>query len=374
MKKTKTLLLFMAIFLINGCSNHQDHVDIQLDLYSSYGTMTQQKKNAILSETQIAQANYKSIVVILGITGSLERCGFLRLPCLTNDFITQEIKATIDPQTHSISFKIPEYIKWLYKLESIAYSLPDPDQKSSDSLPGHQLEIRRTDALDIYVRQQQAVSVGTAYEGLQGTLTISSKDFAEFQYIPDVIASDNQKPPYHFARHHRYAGYMDNANIRTIPNAQTFDYTEKIVKSIPNIETVYEAKKYTAELDHQFFENYVIRAKLKENETCKAYGDFEYNLFYINQKLVNLKTVITDMQDCKTHYRSFSRFENDQIEHYDHDINDNKTNQFNYAEWNYLCPKKIESRLGNCELKKPSTKDIENLEKNARQVKQWFST
>ena len=88
----------------------------------------------------------------------------------------------------------------------------------------------------------------------------------------------------------------------------------------------------------------------------------------------SLKTVITDMQDCKTHYRSFSRFENDQIEHYDHDINDNKTNQFNYAEWNYLCPKKIESRLGNCELKKPSTKDIDDLEKNARQVKQWFST
>lgn len=45
----------MAILLINGCSNNQDHVDIQLDLYSSYGTMTQQKKNAILSETQIAQ-------------------------------------------------------------------------------------------------------------------------------------------------------------------------------------------------------------------------------------------------------------------------------------------------------------------------------
>lgn len=76
MKKTKTLLLFMAILLINGCSNNQDHVDIQLDLYSSYGTMTQQKKNAILSETQIAQANYKSTVVIPGITGSLERCGF----------------------------------------------------------------------------------------------------------------------------------------------------------------------------------------------------------------------------------------------------------------------------------------------------------
>lgn len=99
-----------------------------------------------------------------------------------------------------------------YKLESITYSLPNPDQKSSDSLPGHQLEIRRTDALDIYIRQQQAVSVGTAYEGLQGTHN-KLKSFAEFQYVPDVIASDNQKPPYHFARHHRYAGYMDNAKI-----------------------------------------------------------------------------------------------------------------------------------------------------------------
>ncbi len=374
MNKINSFLLLTTILFINGCSSNQDHVDIQLDLYSSYGTMTKQKQNAILSEPQIAQANYKSTVVIPGITGSLERCGFLRLPCLMNDVITHEIKGSVNPQTHSISFKIPEHIKWLYKLESVGYSLPDLDQKPSNSLPDPQLVIQRTDTLDIYIRQQQAVSIGTAYQGLQGTLSISSKDFSEFQYVPDVIASDNQKPPYHFARHHIYAGYMDNANIRSIPNVQTFDYTEKIVKSIPNVETVYEATKYTAELDHHFFENYVIRAKLKENETCQTYGNFEYNLFYINQKLVNFKTQIADMQDCKTHYRGFSRFEDNQIEHYDHDINDHKTNQFNYAEWNYLCPKRIESRLGQCELKKPTTKEIENLENNAKQIKQWFNT
>lgn len=374
MKKRKSFLLFTTILFINGCSSNRDHVDIQLDLYSSYGTMTEQKQNAILSKTQIAQANYKSTVVIPGITGSLERCGFLRLPCLTNNFITQDIKGTVNPQTHSISFQIPERIKWLYKLESIGYSLPNPELKPSNSVYEHQLEIHRTKTSDIYIRQQQAVSVGTAYEGLQGTLSISAKDFDEFQYVPDVIASDSQKPPYYFARHHNYAGYMENANINAIPNAQTFNYTENFSRHIPNVETVYEATKYTAELDHQFFENYVIRAKLKENETCQTYGNFEYNLFYINQKLVNFKTQITDMHDCKTHYRSFSRFENDQIEHYSHDINDNKTNQFNYAEWHYLCPKVRESRLGQCKLNKPSTKEIENLENNAKQIKQWFNT
>ena len=368
--------IFAILFtfpLLNGCSQNSDQVDIQLELYSSYGTMTQQKKNAILNETQIAQARYTSTFAIPGITGYFVRCGFLQLPCLENDYIIQDIQGTIEPKTRSISFKIPERIKWLYQLESIGYSLPDPNQKPRDALYDHQLEVRRTNPLDIYSRVQQPVSLGTAYEGLQGTLSINSKDFNEYQYVPDVISSDSQKPPYHFARHHIYAGYFESTNIRMIKNAQTFDYTQKLSKLIPNLETVYEATKYTAELDHQFFENYVIRAKLKESETCHTYPSFDYNLFYINQKLVSFKTEITDTAECKTHYRRFSRFENNEIDNYHHDIDDFNKNQFNYAEWNYFCPQQRESKLDQCKLSKPSQNDIEALENIAKDMKQWFN-
>lgn len=373
-KKLKTSLpIFLLLFLCSACKQDMHHLDIQLDLYTPYGTMTPEKQQQIFHQPHQIQASYKAILAIPWITATIERCGFLQLPCLQKKFISKNIQGLADPQKQHIYFRVPEYVKWLYKLNTVNYTLPNPPATDTlNQLNNVQLTIQTAFTAGGGAQREYAISIGTAYEGLLGTLHLSKSGYETTQDVSaDLILTENS-PPYQFARHHQYYGYMQNNNIQRIENTQVRDYTAAISEKITGVENVYEATKYTTSLGKQVFENYVIRAKLKDNTACNIYPSFEYNLFYIDQRLVNFSSQVTNTSICQTLYRGFSLFENGEIDTYTHDVYDQHSNQFHYAQWNYLCPKRRQSLLGQCRLKKPTTEEIQLLEKQAQDIQHWF--
>lgn len=373
-KKLKiSLATLFLLFIFIQLFQYKQYLDIKLDLYSSYGTMTTEKVQKIFLQPQQAQASYKAIIAIPGLTATIDKCSFLQLPCLHRNFITVPIQGAANPTTHSIVFHIPEYHRWLYKLSNFNYSLPKSDPKNNaPSVMEGQLVIQTPFTYGGGNILQQAISIGTAYEGLLGTLSFSKQGYETQQHINADLINNGQPAPYQFARHHHYFGYMQNSGIRQIDNVQSSDHNAELKHRIPNVDEVYEARKYTAQLDQLHYENYVIRAKLKNVSTCKEYPSFEYNIFYINGKLVHYESTQTDQTNCKTHYINLSRFENGSIDTFGHSIYNNKSNQMHYAEWHYLCPIKRYSALGQCVLAKPNDQEIQSIEADIHRIVKWF--
>ncbi len=292
---------------------------------------------------------------------------------MKENFISQPIQGTADLAKRSIDFHVPEYHRWLYKLSSFSYTLPETNPKNRQplTLEGQFLIQTPFTAGGGHVLQQ-AINIGTSYEGLQGTLQLSKPGYETSANASSDLILDNHSPPYQFAKHHPYWGYMQNSNIRYLNNVQSSDHSAALKNSIPNADEVYEAHKYTVQLEQLYFENYVIRAKLKDSSTCAEYPSFEYNMFYINGNLVNYTSTQTDQTACKTHYKSLSRFENGDIDSFGHSVYDNKSNRMHYAEWNYLCPKQRQSLLGQCVLAKSDLKEIQQIEADSRRIVKWF--
>ncbi|WP_228272140.1 hypothetical protein [Acinetobacter bereziniae] len=251
--------LILCSFLVSiAFPLNAKNLTITLDLYESYGTMNQEQKNNLFNRPIVGEAFYLPRHSIVGVTGSIKKCGFLSFPCFKKKSKQIQINAVKNLATNTLTFQVPLSTGTLYKLESFTVIIPFKHNISSSD----GLAIRASESE--HHRLIQPVSIGNGFEGLKGTLRFSQSGFSTLDTVAGAI-DPNQTPPYQFFKTHPYLGYFTNQNIRAIPNYISSDLKSPYLAEIANLEKIYSAKRFDAQLNGHQFTSVDISAKQKKN-------------------------------------------------------------------------------------------------------------
>ncbi|BCX74065.1 MAG: hypothetical protein VX125_08385 [Pseudomonadota bacterium] len=355
-------LLVSVAFPLNA-----KNLTITLDLYESYGTMNQEQKNNLFNRPIVGEAFYLPRHSIVGVTGSIKKCGFLSFPCFKKKSKQIQINAVKNLATNTLTFQVPLSTGTLYKLESFTVIIPFKHNiSSSDGL------VIRASGSEHH-RLIQPVSIGNGFEGLKGTLRFSQSGFSTLDTVAGAI-DPNQTPPYQFFKTHPYLGYFTNQNIRAIPNYISSDLKSPYPAEIANLEKIYSAKRFDAQLDGHQFTAVDISAKQKKDLKCKStFGDYKYTLFFIDGQLSYYSTTLADMRTCETRYTTAIWNEHGEV--YDYQVHKSSSAQpFQYGGWRNTCNIENNSNIGFCNIQPPDQHALKHFEKEANRVLHFFPT
>ncbi|WP_151804313.1 hypothetical protein [Acinetobacter bereziniae] len=355
-----------SCFLITVTSiQHAKNLIITLDLYDTSGTLSQQQKNEMLNIPIEGYAVYHPNYSVLGLTGTVKKCGFLGLPCIEKKYKQLKITAIKTNNSNTLTFDVPLSIAAIYKLKNFNVSFPFQTRSLGS------LQIRT--AASEHSRLVQPVSINNGYQGVYGTLTLNQLGFTIGDQVLGALNPD-QPPPYQFFKTHKYRGYFDNQNIRAIPNYISSDLKSPYPAEIANLEKIYSAKRFDAQLDGHQFTAVDISAKQKKNPKCKStFGDYKYTLFFIDGQLSYYSTTLADMETCETRYTT--AVWNEYGEVYDYQVHKSSSAQpFQYRGWRNTCNIENNSNIGFCNIQPPNQEALKHFEKEANRVLHFFPT
>lgn len=353
-----------SCFLITVTSiQHAKNLIITLDLYDTSGTLSQQQKNEMLNIPIEGYAVYHPNYSVLGLTGTVKKCGFLGLPCIEKKYKQLKITAIKTNNSNTLTFDVPLSIAAIYKLKNFNVSFPFQTRSLGS------LQIRT--AASEHSRLVQPVSINNGYQGVYGTLTLNQLGFTIGDQVLGALNPD-QPPPYQFFKTHKYRGYFDNQKIRSIPNYKSYTLKSPYPDELENLEKIYSANRYDAELDGYKFTAINIRAKKKNNSKCENFfGDYQYNLFFINQKLTYYNSTLADMDQCETNAMTVIWDDHNQV--YDYRVNKTANySLFHRGDWRYTCDVEKNSNLGMCNIQPPDQDALKHFEKEANRVLHFF--
>ncbi len=127
------------------------------------------------------------------------------------------------------------------------------------------------------------MSINNGYQGVYGTLTLNQLGFTIGDQVLGALNPD-QPPPYQFFKTHKYRGYFDNQKIRSIPNYKSYTLKSPYPDELENLEKIYSANRYDAELDGYKFTAINIRAKKKIIRNVKIFLEIINTIYFLSIK------------------------------------------------------------------------------------------
>lgn len=348
--------------------NDRNALVIELTLPGLSGNIdASQRARLLTSDQTVARARYGPSVAIPGINASIDRCGFLLMPCVRQDSEFRDLPAThVDPEHATLRFAVPLAGPRVgYQLQSVSIQLPF-EQMFPREFGLQRLGLSRA-TRDLRARQVAPVDVGTPTRRLQGSVRLSGAEFhVDGLHQLDVI-NFGDGPPYRFKPRHRFAGYATDAVpgwFQTSPRP-----------ALPEIDGagVIRASLAAAWVDGHWLERIEVLVK-RAHLRCRAP---RYQLLTVNGAIVHFVQDEAKVHEtgCIERYARMSRDDAGKvIEFHSHEETAQEGAVRALArDWHSLCAVDKTPRSGTCTAPEPTATQIAAVDAAARRVRGWFA-
>lgn len=343
-------------------------IEVVVDLYHVAGNLTVAQRDALLADPgwQIS-AGYAPLLSVPGVTASWSRCGFLSLPCLSNDQETVSLSGEeIRRDGTSLSFRLPGYVGIRrFRLAHVSLKLA---KNPYDSLKRPEVGFF-VDSKDGTDHAPVVIDGGSFI--LAGSLKTKGVQFRLISHgsvDSDMFWGQDDRGIYTFMPKHRFAFYR-----------HPYQYPGKEVTWSSTPQEFVGTKLYRASLRSAVVDGHRVEsvdiAATQNREDCFS-DDLQYAIHYVDGEAIRYmrKVPDTDLAQCQAHFRRMEWDDSGRVLSYDTALTSwvNHGSSVTYTNWAANCVMQASSSFSKCNSPAPGSAIEADIRADARRVRAWF--